>query len=241
MSDDVIAWAAGLFDAEGSSSMYLPKARKTPRRQIQVSQASTTGHPLVLDEFREIVGVGNVTGPYRESLYYWKTTRKDDVDAVATRLWPFLGATKRQQFIQMSTDAGRILPMLPGTTRAPITELAWAAGLFDGEGAAWVARDRNRPEWRSVALELPQSSADGVPEVLLRFQAALGAGSISGPRAQRNSWSRLPQYRWQLGGRHKVSAVVAALWPHLRAVNRVRFQSMRTILDAELEALFDQS
>lgn len=239
MTDDVIAWAAGLFDGEGSSSMYLPKKRKTARRQIQVSQASDMGHPVVLDEFREIVGVGNVTGPYRDSLYYWKTTRKDAIDQVALTLWPYLSLMKRDQFSAMTVKAGRELPTLPESVRAASSEIAWAAGLFDGEGSAWLVKDPERPEWRSVALEVPQSSADGVPDVLLRFQLAVGAGAISGPRKQSNPWSRLPQYRWQLSGRHNVSAVVRTLWPHLRPVNRTRFLALRTGLDPELASIFD--
>ena len=75
--DELLAWAAGLYDGEGSSSMFVPRRRKAARRQIQVSQAGPPDEiPLVLLRFRDIVGEGNITGPYRGYLYYWKTTRK---------------------------------------------------------------------------------------------------------------------------------------------------------------------
>jgi hypothetical protein len=239
MSNELVAWAAGLFDGEGSSSMYVPRARRTARRQIQVSQGATDGQlPPVLVRFREIVGVGNVTGPYRDSLYYWKTTRKDAIDLVAATLWPYLGEVKRAQFSSMSVRAGRQLPPLPSPVRATGSEASWAAGLFDGEGSVF-SRDKRRPSWRGVSMELPQSSAAGTPETLTRFRSIVGVGSISGPRTQRNPWSRLPQYRWQLTGRHQVSAVVALLWPHLASVNRARLLMLREFLDAETrEQLF---
>src|SRR6185503_7980134 len=114
MSPEILAWAAGLYDGEGSSSMYVPRKRRAARRQIQVSQSGAPGiPPAVLVQFREIVGEGNVTGPYRDSLYYWKTTRKDVIDVVALQLWPYLSTPKREQFLAMSQRAGRALPALP--------------------------------------------------------------------------------------------------------------------------------
>lgn len=84
------AWAAGLFDGEGSASTYLPQQRLTRRRQMQVSQGGVVGElPAVLVRFRDVLGgVGGITGPYRGYLYYWKTTRNDVIDDVSKALWP---------------------------------------------------------------------------------------------------------------------------------------------------------
>src|SRR5690349_21116993 len=104
------AWAAGLYDGEGSASMYMPRRRKTARRQMQVSQGGVVGAlPEVLVRFHDIVGEGNVTGPYRGYLFYWKTTRKDAIDAIGASLWPFLSTEKRRQFETMTRAAGREL------------------------------------------------------------------------------------------------------------------------------------
>lgn len=235
MGRESLAWAAGFYDGEGSSSMYIPRQRRTARRQIQVSQSGRGGIvPPALVQFREIVGEGNVTGPYRDSLYYWKTTRMETIDAVARGLWPYLGAGKREQFVSMTERARRALPKLPADVRTIRTERAWAAGFFDGEGSLWIARTPCAQKWRGLALELPQSSEAGVPDTLRRFLAIVGAGSISGPRRQRNRWSRLPQYRWQLTGRYQVSAVIRCLWPFLATVNRGRVLAVRDLLDPEL-------
>ena len=226
-TDSGFAWAAGLYDGEGSASTYMPRKRKTARRQMQVSQAGVSGSPPeVLARFRRIVGEGNVTGPYRGYLFYWKTTRKDAIDEVARALWPYLSAEKRSQFENMTRAAGRSIPFWPREVRRPKTELAWAAGLFDGEGSVL----RTGPVGhRYVSLELPQSSASGVPSALIRFRVAVSAGFVNGPYPPRSPWSRLPQYRWSLGAVSEVGRVVAVLWPWLSDVKRddVRHQLTR--------------
>jgi hypothetical protein len=213
---EYFAWAAGLYDGEGSASMYVPRDRKTARRQMQVSQAGDAP-PEVLIRFREIVAEGNVTGPYRGYLFYWKTTRKDAIDKIALALWPYLSGEKRSQFEAMTIAARRSLPRLPDPSRSARTELAWAAGLFDGEGSASICGPASR---QYVQLEIPQSSAGAMPETLQRFRAAVGAGWLNGPYPPRSPWSRLPQYRWTLGAREDVGRVLSLLWPHLSAVKR---------------------
>jgi hypothetical protein len=236
VSEDLIAWAAGLYDGEGSASAYLPKDRKTHRRQMQVSQAGIIGRPPdVLARFREIVGVGNVTGPYRDYLYYWKTTRKDAIDEIVRALWPFLSAEKRRQFRAIDVLAKRPRKARPASIRRPRTEIAWAAGLFDGEGSMWIQRKPEYPKWRGVAMELPQSSANGIPECLRRFQRVVGVGTIRGPLAPRNRWSKLPQYRWSANGRHVISRLVVALWPYLSPVARRRIRELADLLDPNAE------
>jgi hypothetical protein len=179
------------------------------------------------------VGVGNITGPYRGYLYYWKTTRKGCIDDVAEMLWPFLSAAKRLQLQSTAAAIGRTYSGLL-TTRDAATEGAWAAGLFDGEGSLWLAKDeRNRPEWRGVSMELAQASQTGVPETLERFQAAVRVGHIAGPRRLKNSWTRLPQYRWQVSGRHAVSAAIDVLWPSLSPMKRGQIRAMSAYLDGD--------
>lgn len=75
---------------------------------MQVSQAGRGGvTPEVLERFRNVVGVGNVTGPCRDYLYYWKTTRKDAIDMIVALLWPYLSRDKRSQLELMNLRAGK--------------------------------------------------------------------------------------------------------------------------------------
>ena len=84
-------------------------------------------------------------------------------------------------------------------------------------------------------MEIVQASRGEVPETLERFHAVVGAGAIHGPRMLRNDWTRLPQYRWHAGGRHKVSAVVRVLWPWLSTVKREQIRAIAEHLDPDLD------
>ncbi len=231
----LIAWAAGLYDGEGSASSYVPQQRKTARRQMQLSQGGGGVHPDVLVRFRQIVGEGNINGPYRGYLYYWKTTRKDAVDEIAHTLWPYLSREKRLQLQATAEVTGRSYLDLR-TVRHRDTEAAWAAGLFDGEGSLWLTKDaRLRPDRRGIAMELAQASSGDVPEALHRFHDIVGVGHISGPRSLRNPWTKLPQYRWQVSGRHKVSSAIRVMWPWLSAVKRSQIRAVSAHLDPDLD------
>jgi len=235
----VIAWAAGLYDGEGSCSAYLPKRRKTYRRQMAVSQGGDPGKPpLVLLGFKSAVnGVGNITGPYREYLFYWKTTQIEVIESIAAALWPFLGQEKREQYLRASRMVGRpcSLDLAKPRFLSDGTERAWAAGFFDGEGTAGVGGGRRKKTaYRQPSMEIPQSSARGVPDSLVRFQLAVGAGSITGPHPPRNPWARLPSYRWALSGHRKVEMVAGILWPWLGSVKRSQIEWTLSVVHAGL-------
>ena len=58
------------------------------------------------------------------------------------------------------------------------TELAWAAGLFDGEGSTFVWKGNRRRDYGSIRVAVGQSHD---PEVLRRFQQAVSLGRVYGP------------------------------------------------------------
>ncbi len=224
----VLAWAAGLYDGEGSCSAYLPRERRTYRRQMAVSQAGDPGQlPEVLTRFRAaVLGFGNITGPYRGYLYYWKTSRKDALDQIAALLWPYLGAEKRHQFEAASSLARRSHALTHDPFIGPREiELAWAAGFFDGEGTVAAEKDPATGRYLGINTEIPQSSADGIPDVLSRFREIVGVGNILGPYEPRSLWSRLPQYRWRSGALEDVETVADLLDPWLGPVKRTQFEA----------------
>ena len=102
---DSFAWAAGLFDAEGSTSLSDHQSHAG----YKVIEAAITqgGHDSVPEELRRIHSVlrrGNVSGPYaqagaNELVYRWRTSRVDDVRSVLHLILPRLGAVKRKQAI----------------------------------------------------------------------------------------------------------------------------------------------
>jgi hypothetical protein len=232
----LIAWAAGLYEGEGSCSAYLPRRRKTYRRQMAVSQGGDPGKPpLVLLGFRSVVkGVGNITGPYRGYLFYWKTTRIAVIETIAETLWPVLGHEKREQYLRALSLVGRpcSLELDAARSHSDETERAWAAGFFDGEGTAGVGSPHSA--YPQPSMEIPQSSACGIPDSLTRFQVAVGVGSITGPHPPRNPWARLPSYRWGVSGHRKVETVAGILWPWLGSAKRSQIEWALSVVHAGL-------
>ncbi len=92
--------------------------------------------------------------------------------------------------------------------------LAWAAGLFDGEGSTIASGP-----WDTPRLSVAQAGTDGVPpEVLTRLRSILGAGSITGPQAPRQAhWK--PQWSFVATGLTAID-LLGRLWPYLGPVKR---------------------
>ncbi|MDP9321152.1 MAG: hypothetical protein M3P16_08665 [Chloroflexota bacterium] len=132
-------------------------------------------------------------------------------------LWPWIGELKRDQLRKAAAEVGRSVPTDGPNGWIDSERSAWAAGFFDGEGSVLVADDPRRP---AVTMSIPQASVSGVPDVLERFRAIVGAGTITGPRILRSPWSKLPQYRWQLSSFAEIERVVAMLYPYADVVKR---------------------
>ena len=89
------AWAAGLFDGEGSS--YLLKHRTHPGYlvgELAVTQSSLVGSPEVLRRFAAVVEAGYIAGPFvqrsaTKDVYRWKAGARSDVEKVVAGLWPW--------------------------------------------------------------------------------------------------------------------------------------------------------
>jgi hypothetical protein len=213
-----LAWAAGVYDGEGSASTYLPKRRKSRVRQIAVYQSGDEIPPPLLFRFRAAVGdIGLIHGPARGSLYQWHSKRHVVVDAVSELLWPWIGEVKRAQLRKAAAEVDRTVLNAGPKCWSQGEQAAWAAGFFDGEGTVGLAGRRGQP---GVAMSIPQASDRGVPETLERFRVIVGGGTITGPRLVRSPWSKLPQYRWQLTRFAEIDRVVAMLYPYADVVKR---------------------
>ena len=215
-----LAWAAGFFDAEGNVC-YAAAGRGRRRAQASLSQAGST-YPPTLSRFHDAIGgLGNrLRTPARGYLFYWYSHRLDHIRMTGTLLWPWLSSKKREQFagvISRSSSVPWEAPHESQDTHDAAHELAWAAGFFDGEGSFAASRSST---WRVISASIPQSSLDGIPETLIRFQRAVGRGTISGPKPQHNAWSKLPRYRWSSSSLGDVEATVHMLWSHLSAAKR---------------------
>ncbi len=108
-----LAWAAGLFDGEGSTGTYQQsvkeklksgETKKYDYQSVQMGIAQTDTR--VLKRFQEAIGVGVICGPYsegrdgnpkRKGCYAWKVSGVERVRKTLELIWPWLGEVKREQ------------------------------------------------------------------------------------------------------------------------------------------------
>jgi hypothetical protein len=94
-----------------------------------------------------------------------------------------------------------------------LERLAWAGGLFDGEGSTMARGETRRPGYRRLNVAVPQRGDGTVPEVLTRFMVAMnGMGTIGRPTSE--------LYQWRVYDDTQARATVALLRPWIGAVKR---------------------
>jgi hypothetical protein len=108
-------------------------------------------------------------------------------------------------------------------------EMAWAAGFVDGEGSFFLCLEkRTSPRYPTFSL----TQID--PQVLQRFAAAVGFGTVLGPYGPYSHGPKArPLYYYNVGGFQKTQAVMAMLWAWLGPVKR---EQAKRVLYSQLES-----
>jgi hypothetical protein len=192
--------------------------------------------PAVLIRFRNAVGgLGRLGGPYvkegRKDLYRWEISSRGDVELLHHLLLPWLGDVKLLQF---SEALGRATAR-SREARQSDDWRAWAAGLWDGEGSAYLLDHRSHRDRRIGELCVTQSENGGVPEVLRRLTVIAGRGHVNGPYRQVGATRDV--YRWKVTAQPDIHPVIAILWPWLSEVKRTQAAGVLSVLDAQVELL----
>ena len=94
-----LAWAAGLFDGEGSVGFYKYPGHGGSQFKLNITQY----HPEVLIRFhRAVGGIGKVVGPRighnGKDRWDFRATSFQNVQAVIAMIWPWLSSPKRNQY-----------------------------------------------------------------------------------------------------------------------------------------------
>lgn len=104
------------------------------------------------------------------------------------------------------------------------TEVAWAAGFFDGEGTTHIAEIRRTRNGRAYGpyLQLFVSVDQADEATLERLTTALGLGRIYARPTRADRLGTKPMFRWMTSDRESGQAVIAMLWPFLSVPKRVQ-------------------
>jgi hypothetical protein len=228
-----LAWAAGFFDGEGWFGLAQEKGRRTGQPHARVNQADARGVPEVLARLRSAVGFGHITGPYQKDgridLYGWEISSRGHVELLHHLLLPWLGQVKLAEFgAALGRDAAR-----SRTVSRTDEWIAWCAGLFDGEGWASMWPHRTHVGYLSAEVGVGQSSPNGRPEVLRRFQQVVGCGRIYGPYVQ--AGATMDVYKFKASALADIRIVIESIKPMLSSAKRDDVLLVQEILDGQPE------
>lgn len=110
-----------------------------------------------------------------------------------------------------------------GMIHPPAEEIAWAAGLFEGEGSVF------RTKWGGVKVQMGMTDLD----VLQHLKAVLG-GVVNGPYQYeaKDGIQRKPQWRWSSTGPNAVR-ICRLLRPWMGERRRGRMDELCVLADEE--------
>ena len=110
-----------------------------------------------------------------------------------------------------------IHPELPDASLSRVCDLAWAAGLFEGEGTVSY---HGSPYVCMTTTDL---------DVLERFHAVMSFGTLVGPYEASYPGKTKPYWRWQAYGLEKTQATIAYFWPYLGQRRRERYKEILAV------------
>lgn len=223
LDQELLAWAAGFFDGEGST-IARTDGRRPHYYQLQVSvpQLGREQVPAVLVKFqRAMLGTGRIS-PQERDLYRWSAGGRLGCEMSLALMWPWLGAVKREQAqlamerVDSQWALSRREPRSPRTlptfvAHSPIPqsepgrlEFAWAAGFLDGEGYFGLPRQYQRVDGTRgyvIRASATQHGQPGVqPAVLEKLLSVLGG------RIERHG--EIDDFKWVTEGLASVGHVL---------------------------------
>lgn len=256
---ELLAWAAGFFDGEGTTIARTDSRRPTYHQlDVSVPQSSRTGIPEVLTKFqRAALGVGQIYGPNASGLYRWRAGGRVGADITLALIWPWLGAVKRAQaataamLVDGQYERGAYQPRAPryrpvlraherkaSTNDPSMLERAWAAGFLDAEGCFGNIRSPARKDGSTavrIRASAPQHGEVGIPaDVLVRLVRVIGVGRIE-------RHGEPDDFRWSADGIRSFDRALEVVRPWLGGVKVAQAERARQMFAERRRIRGDES
>lgn len=90
------AWAAGLFDGEGTTSVLAAKRDRWKYPRLSMAQK----YDEVLLRFQKVVG-GRIYKSNTREIFNWNLYKQGDVEEALNLLWPYLSEIKKEQALKV--------------------------------------------------------------------------------------------------------------------------------------------
>lgn len=136
-----MAWAAGLFEGEGSIQLYPDKRREGVwLRWLGLAMTDED----VVRRFREVVGAGHIslrpsppTNPHWSPCWYWQASRWLEIERILGEFMPYFGDRRRAKAEEMLAHA----PAEPRRKLSPGQIVEIRRLHAEGESQAQIGRD----------------------------------------------------------------------------------------------------
>lgn len=206
-----LAWAAGLFEGEGTAMAFTQKwvgrdGKTHFGHTISKRLAVYNNDHVLLEVFQKSVGnVGSIgvhqTGHNRATSFHYQVTSKN-ANTVAASILPYVVSKyKHGQLVQLVGET-------PRKSKTHEEELAWAAGIFEGEGTAGIYQ-RKRGGKPKAAISIYNTQKDMIAEVL----RIIGFGHMY-TRQRKPEWS--PEHSYYVSS-NDANVVSTRLLPHVKS------------------------
>ena len=207
-----VAWAAGLFEAEGCIFSQVISSGNRQRHLVLVSTDKD-----IVDRFGDVMD-GSITarkvdGRYKPS-YAWSMNHWTGQQAVLEAMTPYFGRRRQaaaQAFLSTPPKFVRRhdAPVLPESNADdPVNRLAWAAGVIEGEGCVANYR-RGSGTGRSRWLTVTMTDED----VIDRLHMMFGVGVRYTRASQNPAWAT--QYEWRVNQWTELCSILEQVLPLL--------------------------
>jgi hypothetical protein len=107
-----------------------------------------------------------------------------------------------------------------------ITDIAWAAGLFEGEGSIHANSIKKR---RYLMLNLSSTDED----VVRKFAAVIGCGKVYGPYYEKSKPGKKPRFSWHTKSKADGIQAASLLEPFLCERRLAKLQAVRALVEAQ--------
>lgn len=93
-------------------------------------------------------------------------------------------------------------------------DIAWAAGLFEGEGCIFTNKEYDKRDNKSRYRErLVLVSTD--EDVVKKFHSIVGGNTVSGPNIREDRPNEKPTWRWNVSSKSDVERILNLFLPYL--------------------------
>lgn len=104
------------------------------------------------------------------------------------------------------------------------TNIAWAAGLYEGEGSCVASKRKSRPNSPSISMRLTSCDKD----VIEKFHSIVQVGNQQTPHIPNNGLAKKVQYIWACNNHSDIEKIINLFLPYL---SERRTKQVNVVLD----------